>query len=85
MVELSAPYVDLPGQRRDSSAVHGLDALWLALAGVGAGLSGSVAGLASLVSYPALLAAGPVHTARCWLIEQPEKRRTVPAAAGTGA
>lgn len=31
---------------------------WLVLAGVGAGLTGSVAGLASLVSYPALLAAG---------------------------
>jgi uncharacterized membrane protein YfcA len=36
----------------------GTDALWLLLAGVGAGLTGSVAGLASLVSYPALLAAG---------------------------
>lgn len=35
-----------------------LDALWLALAGLGGGLAGSVAGLASLVSYPALLAAG---------------------------
>lgn len=34
------------------------DAVWLVLAGVGAGLTGSVAGLASLVSYPALLAAG---------------------------
>lgn len=32
--------------------------LWLFLAGIGAGLTGSVAGLASLVSYPALLAAG---------------------------
>jgi len=32
--------------------------LWLTLAGVGAGLTGSMAGLASLVSYPALLAAG---------------------------
>jgi uncharacterized membrane protein YfcA len=31
---------------------------WLVLAGIGAGLTGSVAGLASLVSYPALLAAG---------------------------
>jgi uncharacterized membrane protein YfcA len=31
---------------------------WLLLAGVGAGLAGSVAGLASLASYPALLAAG---------------------------
>jgi uncharacterized protein len=37
--------------------VH-LSELWLVLAGVGAGLTGSVAGLASLVSYPALLAAG---------------------------
>lgn len=35
-----------------------LSELWLVLAGVGAGLTGSVAGLASLVSYPALLAAG---------------------------
>jgi uncharacterized membrane protein YfcA len=34
------------------------DLAWLALAGVGAGLTGSIAGLASLVSYPALLAAG---------------------------
>lgn len=34
------------------------DALLLTLAGVGAGLTGSVAGLASLVSYPALLATG---------------------------
>jgi uncharacterized membrane protein YfcA len=34
------------------------EALWLVLAGVGAGLTGSVAGLASLVSYPALLLAG---------------------------
>lgn len=33
-------------------------ALLLVLAGVGAGLTGSIAGLASLVSYPALLAAG---------------------------
>jgi uncharacterized membrane protein YfcA len=32
--------------------------LWLVLAGVGAGLTGSMAGLASLASYPALLAAG---------------------------
>ena len=30
----------------------------LVLAGVGGGLTGSIAGLASLVSYPALLAAG---------------------------
>jgi uncharacterized membrane protein YfcA len=32
--------------------------LWLVLAGFGGGLIGSVAGLASLVSYPALLAVG---------------------------
>lgn len=32
--------------------------LWLVLAGFGGGVAGSVAGLASLVSYPALLAAG---------------------------
>ena len=32
--------------------------LLLVLAGIGAGLIGSVAGLASLVSYPALLATG---------------------------
>ena len=38
--------------------------LLLAAAGVGAGLSGSIAGLASLFSYPALLAAGlPAVTA----------------------
>lgn len=35
-----------------------MTALWLVLAGIGAGLAGSIAGLASLVSYPALLAAG---------------------------
>lgn len=35
-----------------------LDPIWLLLAGFGGGLSGSVAGLASLVSYPALLAVG---------------------------
>ena len=35
-----------------------LDWLWLILAGFGGGLVGSVAGLASLVSYPALLAVG---------------------------
>ena len=38
--------------------MKGLDPLWLVLAGFGSGLSGSVAGLASLVSYPALLAVG---------------------------
>jgi uncharacterized membrane protein YfcA len=37
------------------STVH---LLLLALAGLGAGLAGSIAGLASLVSYPALLAVG---------------------------
>ena len=31
---------------------------FLALAGVAAGLTGSIAGLASLISYPALLATG---------------------------
>jgi uncharacterized protein len=35
-----------------------LDVVYLVLAGFGGGLSGSVAGLASLVSYPALLALG---------------------------
>ncbi len=40
------------------SGVHPSDVLLLVLAGVGAGLTGSVAGLASLVSYPALLLAG---------------------------
>jgi uncharacterized membrane protein YfcA len=34
------------------------DPVWLALAGFGGGLAGSVAGMASLVSYPALLAGG---------------------------
>ena len=34
------------------------DFAFLVLAGVGAGLTGSIAGLASLISYPALLAAG---------------------------
>ena len=38
--------------------MKGLEPLWLVLAGFGARLSGSVAGLASLVSYPALLAIG---------------------------
>jgi uncharacterized membrane protein YfcA len=38
--------------------VRGFDPLWLVLAGLGGGLSGSIAGLASLVSYPALLAVG---------------------------
>jgi uncharacterized membrane protein YfcA len=39
-------------------AVSALDLLLLVCAGVGAGLAGSIAGLASLVSYPALLAIG---------------------------
>src|SRR5438270_23160 len=34
------------------------DYLWLALAGFGGGLIGSIAGLASQISYPALLAVG---------------------------
>jgi hypothetical protein len=38
--------------------LKGFDPLWLVLAGFGSGLCGSVAGLASLVSYPALLAVG---------------------------
>jgi uncharacterized protein len=38
--------------------VSDLDILWLLLAGFGAGIAGSVAGLASLVSYPTLLAVG---------------------------
>jgi uncharacterized membrane protein YfcA len=38
--------------------VSAVELLLLALAGVGAGLAGSIAGLASLVSYPALLAVG---------------------------
>ena len=35
-----------------------VDVVWLAVAGFGAGLAGSAAGLASLVSYPALLTVG---------------------------
>lgn len=35
-----------------------IEALWLLLAGVGADLSGSVAGLASIVTFPTLLAVG---------------------------
>jgi uncharacterized membrane protein YfcA len=38
--------------------VSGLELLLLVLAGLGGGLAGSIAGLASLVSYPALLAVG---------------------------
>jgi uncharacterized protein len=44
--------------------VHGADVVFLLVAGVLAGIAGSVAGLASLVSYPALLAVGlPALTA----------------------
>lgn len=44
--------------------MRNLDLLWLLLAGFGGGLTGSIAGLASLVSYPALLAVGiPALTA----------------------
>ena len=38
--------------------MSGLELLLLVCAGLGAGLAGSIAGLASLVSYPALLAVG---------------------------
>jgi uncharacterized membrane protein YfcA len=38
--------------------MKGWDYAWLVAAGFGGGLAGSVAGLASLVSYPALLAVG---------------------------
>src|SRR5665213_100688 len=38
--------------------MHNLDPIWLTFAGFGGGLVGSMAGLASLVSYPALLAVG---------------------------
>jgi uncharacterized membrane protein YfcA len=38
--------------------VSALDLVLLVCAGVGAGLTGSIAGLASLISYPALLAVG---------------------------
>jgi uncharacterized protein len=48
----------------ESRAVHGADVVFLLVAGVLAGIAGSVAGLASLVSYPALLAVGlPALTA----------------------
>lgn len=41
-----------------------LEFLFLVVAGIGAGLTGSIAGLASLISYPALLATGvPALTA----------------------
>jgi uncharacterized protein len=45
-------------EARVEELLRGLDPLWLSLAGVGAGLTGSMAGLASLISYPALLAVG---------------------------
>jgi uncharacterized protein len=38
--------------------VGALNAIWLVMAGFGGGIAGSTAGLASLVSYPALLAVG---------------------------
>jgi len=44
--------------RAASFGVSVKDPFWLVLAGFGGGLVGSVAGLASLVSYPALLAVG---------------------------
>jgi uncharacterized membrane protein YfcA len=43
---------------RKTAVVSWFDVALLLLAGVGAGLTGSVAGLASLVSYPVLLAIG---------------------------
>jgi uncharacterized membrane protein YfcA len=46
------------GTGGDGGAVSVLEFVVLVLAGLGAGLTGSVAGLASLVSYPALLASG---------------------------
>jgi uncharacterized membrane protein YfcA len=42
----------------EARAVQGWQGVFLVLAGVGAGLTGSIAGLASLISYPALLATG---------------------------
>lgn len=44
--------------RRPSFGAPVRDPFWLVLAGLGGGLVGSVAGLASLISYPALLAVG---------------------------
>ncbi|HLM04270.1 MAG TPA: sulfite exporter TauE/SafE family protein [Blastococcus sp.] len=38
--------------------MNALEFVFLVLAGIGAGLTGSIAGLASLISYPALLATG---------------------------
>ena len=43
---------------RDSPHVSAVELLLLVLAGLGGGLAGSIAGLASLVTYPALLATG---------------------------
>lgn len=45
------PQATLPGPLNSET-------LWLVLAGVGAGLTGSVAGIASVVSFPALVAFG---------------------------
>jgi uncharacterized membrane protein YfcA len=49
------------GQSTRSTAtpkMSNLDPIWLVFAGFGGGLAGSIAGLASLASYPALLAIG---------------------------
>src|SRR4051812_34457403 len=51
-------YDNLDGDDRDDARVNALEFVLLVLAGIGAGLTGSIAGLASLISYPALLAAG---------------------------
>ena len=50
-----------PRAGRDRGAAEPMSVLefgFLVLAGIGAGLTGSIAGLASLISYPALLAVG---------------------------
>ncbi len=49
-----------PSRRRprQTAAVSAVEAVLLVVAGFGGGLSGSIAGLASLVSYPAPLAVG---------------------------
>src|SRR3954466_8774553 len=52
------PCDNLDRDERDGAGVSALEFGLLVLAGVGAGLTGSIAGLASLISYPALLAAG---------------------------
>ncbi len=46
------------GATCDTDPMFGHHPLLMVLAGFGAGLTGSIAGLASLISYPALLAAG---------------------------